>query len=106
MAKANSTSRSLIEISKTQGWDSTRIWDQEKGEYVGESLEPWDHPREPFDRSLGSVPGGVPATSGIKDPTGGPEMNEETTWNHPELGRESTQNGSPKLTLSDPDPTG
>jgi hypothetical protein len=105
MAKANSAARSLIEISKTQGWDSTRIWDQEKGAY-GESMIAWDHPREPFDKGLGEVPGGLPAVSGDKDPTGGPVMSEQITWNYPDVSRESKEEGKPKMTLSNPDPGG
>ena len=70
MAKTNSASRSLIEISKTQGWDPTRIWDHEKGTY-GESLLGWNHPREPFDAGLGNVPGGVPAHDQASDTSGG-----------------------------------
>jgi len=102
MAKANSISRSLIQISATQGWDATRIWDQEKGEYVGEVLTAWDHPREPFDRGLGEVPGGLPGADQAADSTGGPVMNEQITWNYPDVGRESKEEGKPKMTLSDP----
>lgn len=105
MAKANSAARSLIEISKTQGWDATRIWDQEKGAY-GESLLSWDHPRDPFDRGLGQVPDSnpLPETSGRKDPSEGPALTEETTFNHPDVSREARVSGSPKMTLSNPDP--
>lgn len=101
MAKANSAARSLIQISKTQGWDATRIWDQEKGAYV-ESVEAWDHPREPFSKNLGEVPGGMPAVKGDKDPTGGATMSQETTWEYPDVGREARVSGKPKMTLSNP----
>ncbi len=108
MAKANSAARSLIQISKTQGWDSTRIWDQEKGAYV-ESIEPWDHPREPFDRTpMGNIPTGAPREdfgreAGSKDPTGGPTMSEKVTFEYPEVSREAKVSGKPKMSLSDPD---
>lgn len=105
MARANSAARSLIEISKTQGWDSTRIWDQDKGEY-GESLLAWDHAREPFDKGLGEVPGGLPPLSGSSDTSGGPKLNEEVTFNHPDVSREAHVSGHPKMTLSNPDPAG
>ena len=103
MAKANSAARSLIEISKTQGWDPTRVWDQSTGTY-GESIEAWDHPREPFDRGLGEVPGDLPAVRGSSDPTGGPAMTASTPFEYPEVNREDRVSGSPKMTLSDPDP--
>lgn len=101
MAKANSAARSLIEISKVQGWDSTKIWDQAKGAY-GESILSWDHPREPFARNLGEVPGGLPAHDQAQDTSGGPTMTEQITFNHPDVSRESRVSGKPKLTLANP----
>lgn len=105
MARANSAARSLTEISKTQGWDATRIWNQETGAYE-ESVLPWDHAREPFARNLGEVPGGMPEVRGKTDPSGGPAMNEEVTWNRPDVSREARVSGKPKMSLSNPDPAG
>ena len=105
MAHANNISRSLIEISKTQGWDPTRIWDQEKGAYASDSQEEWHQAREPFDKGLGGVPGGVPPVSGDNDPSNGPVLTEKITFNYPDLSRESRENGNPKMTLTDTDRT-
>lgn len=103
MGKANSTARSLIEISKTQGWDATRIWDQEKGAY-GESMVAWDHAREPFDRGLGELPQDAPAHDQSNDVSGGPAMTESITFEYPDLSREAKVSGNPKMSLSPPDP--
>jgi hypothetical protein len=98
----NSTqSGDLVAISKNKGWDPNRIWDQEKGAYT-ESMEPWDHEREPFARNLGSVPGGMPGLDEPADATGGPTMSERLTWNVADVSREAKVSGKPKMTLSDP----
>jgi len=102
MAKANSTARSLTQISETQGWDSTKVWDQDKGAYT-ESILGWDHPREPFSPSMGEIPGGVPQAPAANT-SAGPTMDEKVTFNVPDAGRESRENGKPKMTLSDPEP--
>lgn len=94
--------KSLRDISKEKGWDATRIWDQEKGQYV-DSIEAWDHPRGVFDRSLGEVPDGVPAHDQKKDTSGGPKMAEKVTWEVADTSRERRENGHPKMSLSDPD---
>lgn len=59
-------SRGLIQASKTQGWDPTRIYDCEKHAY-GEDISQFD--RDPKDtpgwphapRFVGEIPGGTPS---------------------------------------------
>ena len=93
----SSQSEDLIAISKQKGWDPTKIWNQETGKYE-DSIADWDHPREPFSRGLGDVPGGAPAVNsggasiGARDPrvpggSGDPSepsvLEERVTWNTP-----------------------
>lgn len=101
MSNSSTSSRSLIEISKAQGWDSTKIWDQEKGAYT-ESVLPWDHAREVFARNLGEVPGGLPAHDQAKDTSGGPAMTEQIPFEYSDVSREARVSGSPKMTLANP----
>ncbi len=108
--KPNSPTRSLIAMNAMNGWpDPNKIYDPKTGE--SEDISLWDHARTAQDyeglAGITGIPAGTapaPEVRGSKDPTGGPTLSEEMTWNHPDVSRETKENGKPKMTLSDPEP--
>ena len=103
--KPNSDSRSLMQNSIDRGWDPSKIWDQDKGKYT-ESIEPWDRARDVFDRNIQNRDGveNVVPHDQSNDVSGGPVMNQQTTFNVPDVRRESGENGRPKVSSSNPFP--
>ena len=86
--------KSLIIVSRAQGWDPTRILDQTTGEY-GQSIENFDKPPNPAgtgDHCVGTLPDGIP--DGWPNSYGNPEIGEPSvTWNAPDYGRETSKEG-------------
>ena len=104
----NCQSQDLIEIGRAQGWDGTKIVDFKTG--TTEDISGWDKPMFVWDKGLGNIPTNDPPKTfygtdpSAIDPTGGPKMSEEITFNHPDVSREARVSGKPKMTLSNPDP--